>query len=238
MHNFFWVAARVCFEKQVVRAYFFEFGESSEILQTHCFIFFEKILFFFKWHQAKISLWTWSEFGDSPNSPNSLQTHMFSFFCYLLFLDKRNEFGVSLEILQTDSKFGPNSYVFIFSVLFFFGKRGMSLEWVWGFSLGILQTHPKLKWFLFFSLCVSLYCYLKHFLGREEWVWSKFGGSSNSLQTYSKLAPNSYGFILLFLLYCQLIVFILSVIFTGSFLRKRNEFGGSPKSLQSRWGHL
>jgi hypothetical protein len=76
-------------------------------------------------------------------------------------------------------------------------------------SLGILQTHPKLKWFLFFSVCFPFIVILNIFLGREEWVWSKFGGSSNSRQTYSKLAPNSYGFILLFLLYCQLIVFFI-----------------------------
>ena len=141
----------------------------------------------------------------------------FMFFYIILFLKKRNEFGVSSEILQTLSKlicfhffviyfFGQEEWVwsefgdspnwlqirsklicFHFFCFIFFGKRGMSLEWVWGFSLGILQTHPKLKWFLFFSVCVSLYCYLKHFLEREEWVWSKFGGSSNSLQTRSKL---------------------------------------------------
>jgi hypothetical protein len=72
-------------------------------------------------------------------------------------------------------------------------------------SLGILQTHPKLKWFLFFSVCFPFIVILNIFLGREEWVWSKFGGSSNSLQTYSKLAPNSYGFILvssLLSIYC------------------------------------
>ena len=93
--------------------------------------------------------WVWSEFGDSPNSP---QTHMisifsvFSLYCYLkhFFWEERNEFGVSLEVLQT----------------------------------------------------------------------------SNSLQTYSKLAPNSYGFILLFLLYCQLIVFW-----------KRNDFSFFPLTL-------
>ena len=174
--------------------------------------------------------WVWRFSKLSKLTPNS---YVFIFLLFAFFGQEEwvwSEFGDSPNWLQIRSKL----ICFHFFCFIFFWEKGNEF----GVSLGILQTHPKLKWFLFFSLCVSLYCYLKHFLGREEWVWSKFGGSSNSLQTYSKLAPNSYGFILLFLLYCQLIVFILSVIFTGSFLRKRNEFGGSPKSLQSRWGHL
>ena len=52
-------------------------------------------------------------------TPNSLQTHMF--FCYFIFWgEKRNEFGVSLEILQTHSKPAPNSYVFIFSAFTYY----------------------------------------------------------------------------------------------------------------------
>ena len=45
-------------------------------------------------------------------------------FCPLLFynfcLEKTNDFGVSLETLQTLSKLAPNSYVFIFSVFMLF----------------------------------------------------------------------------------------------------------------------
>ena len=187
-----------------------KFGPNSYLSTFFQFCFFGK------------EEWVWSEFGDSPNS------------------------------LQTHPKLAPNSYVFrffcficsfLFIIYFTFVGKG---EWVWS-EFGDSPNSPQTQMIIIFFCVFPFYCHLKHFLGREEWVWSKFGGCSNSLQTYSKLAPNSYGFILLFLLYCQLIVFsffekewvfIFSVIFTGSFLRKRNEFGGSPKSLQSRWGHL
>ena len=261
---------------------------SPNSLQTHMFSFFLYFFFIFTffWKRGMSLEWVWRFSKLSPNS-------YLSIFLNLLFLDKRNEFGVSLEILQTDCKFGPNSYVFMFFLFFsklspnslqtqmiscfivfslycffiFVWKRQTTLEWVWrfsklfpnslqshmfsgfsvffcsflfiiyftflgkgewvwnefGVSLGILQTHPKLKWFLFFSVCFPIIVILNIFLGREEWVWSKFGGSSNSLQTYSKLTPNSYGFILLFLLYSQLIVF--------SFFWKRNEFSFSLLDL-------
>ena len=46
--------------------------------------------------------WVWRFFKLSPNS--------YVFFNYFIFsLEKRNEFGVTLEILQTLSKLSPNS---------------------------------------------------------------------------------------------------------------------------------
>ena len=71
---------------------------------------------------------------------------LFFHFC----LEKTNDFGVSLEILQTLSKLAPNSYVSDFSVFFvLFYLLFVLLFWEkgneFGVSLGILQTHPKLK---------------------------------------------------------------------------------------------
>ena len=127
------------------------------------------------------------ELGVSLEKTHSKPSHMFSFFCYLLFLDKRNEFGVSLEILQTDSKFGPNSYVFIFSVYFFFGKR----EWVWsefGDSLwGFSKLTPNSNDFYFF-LCVFPFIVILNIFWEER---NEFGVSLEVLQTLSKLTPNS-----------------------------------------------
>ena len=78
----------------------------------------------------------------------------------------------------------------------FWGKRGMSLEWVWRFSKlspNSLQTRSKLKWFHFFC-CYFLFLFI-YIFGQEEWVWSGFGDSPNSLQTLSKLSPSSYVFL-------------------------------------------
>ena len=250
-----------------------EFGVSLEILQTLSklisFHFFEFTFF----GQEE---WVWSEFGDSPNwlqirsklicfhvfsillffgkrgmslewvwrfsklSPNSLQTQMiscfivFSLYCFFIFVWKRQTTLEWVWRFSTLSKLAPKSYVFrffcfflcfsIYYLFYFFGKRGMSLEWVWS-EFGDSPNSPQTQMISIFFCVFSHYCYLKHFfLGREEWVWSKFGGSSNSLQTYSKLTPNSYGFILLFLLYSQLIVFFIFlkkewvfIFFTGSF---------------------
>ena len=109
-------------------------------------------------------------------------------FCYLLFLDKRNEFGVSLEILQTDSKFGPNSYVFMFFLFYFFFEKRNEF----GVSLEIIQTLSKLtpnsiqtqmiSCFIVFPFIVFSFLF-----GKDKRLWSEFGDSPNSLQTRSKL---------------------------------------------------
>ena len=226
-----------------------EFGVSLEILQTlskltpnslqtHmvpcCSLFFFLVYYFFGKEE-----WVWSEFGDFPNS---LQTrsklicfHFFRFFfLFYFFLEKRNEF-------ENLSKLTPNSYVFIFSVLFFFTffwKRGMSLEWlisfhffeftffgqeewVWsefGDSPNWLQIRSKL-------ICFHVFSILLFFLGREEWVWSEFGDSPNSLQTHSKL--KWFHVLLCF-------PFIVFSFLFGKDKRLWSEFGDSPNSFQTR----
>ena len=103
-------------------------------LCTHIFLSlerfwrFSKLIFPFfvfvleKWHQANIS------------------SYVFSVFRYFIVsLEKRNEFGVSLEILQTLPKLAPSSY-FLYISSFFGGKE----EWVWsefGDFPNSLQTH-------------------------------------------------------------------------------------------------
>ena len=65
---------------------------------------------------------------------------MFSFSCYFIVsLDKRNEFGVSLEILQTLPKLAPSSHICFFISSFLGEKRNE-----FGVSLEILQTLSKL----------------------------------------------------------------------------------------------
>ena len=308
VHNFFLCLLSGCThifcEKESCARIFFwvwtEFAESLEVLQTHFFSssLSKKIA---KWHQAKISLWTWSdlqtllqtrsklicfslflfyfflvyfcfflkkeewvwsEFGDSPNS---LQTHMFSCFCYLLFFgqeewvwrfsqtdsqirsklisfhvfsilffgEKRNEFGVSLEILQTLSKLIPNSLqtrMFSdFSVLFvLFYLLFILLLWEkgneFGVSLGILQTHPKLKWLLFFSVCFPFIVILNIFFGEER---NEFGVSLEVVQTLSRLTPNSLQTHMVS--FCCFF-FIVNLLFF-SFFEKGNEFSFFPLSL-------
>jgi len=96
-------------QKKVVHAYFFEFGKILEILQTHfslfCFCF------------GKM---TSSKYFFVSLEPNS---YVFSVFRYFIVsLEKRNEFGVSLEILQTLPKLAPSSY-FLYISSFFGGKE-------------------------------------------------------------------------------------------------------------------
>ena len=121
-----------------------DFGVSLEILQTlsklapnsyvfRFFCFFCSFLFIIFFTFLGKGEWVWSEFGDSPNSP---QTQMISIFCCVFSLwEERNELGVSLEVLQTLFKLTPNSlqthmvsfccFFFIVNLLFFsfFWKR-------------------------------------------------------------------------------------------------------------------
>ena len=78
--------------KKVVHAYF---------LSLERFWRFSKLILpFFCFLKNDIKQRFWSEFGDFPSS---LQTHVFIVFCcFIASLEKRNEFGVSLEILQPD----------------------------------------------------------------------------------------------------------------------------------------
>ena len=72
---------------------------------------------------------------------------MFScFFYFTFFFEKRNEFGVSLEILQTLSKLDPNSNDFMFNCVFPLLFFHFCLEKTndFGVSLEILQTLSKL----------------------------------------------------------------------------------------------
>ena len=173
--------------------------------------------------------WVWREFGKSFFLKK--KRNMFENYIKQRFL--------CLEILQTHSKFAPNSFVFIFSVLFFlcyfcvFEKE----EWVWsefGDPPDTLQTRSKL-------ICVFL---LFHFWKRGlslEWVWrfsklspnsyvfmllfflekmNEFGVSLEILQTLSKLTPNSLQTLLCFLLFH----------FWGG---KEEEFGVSSEILQT-----
>ena len=189
-----------------------EFGDSPNWLQIRskliCFLYFT---FFLKRGMSLEWVWRFSKL-----SPNSIQTQMISCFivlslyCFFIFVRKRQ---TTLEWVWRFSKLSPNSlqtHMFsdfsVFFVLFYllfillFWEKGHEF----GVCLGILQAHPKLTWFLFF-LCFPFIVILNIFFGEER---NEFGVSlevlqtSNSLQTYSKLAPNSYGFILLFLLYC------------------------------------
>ena len=179
---FFW-------KNDIKQRFLCEFGVSLEILQTrsklicfHCFLFFH--CFFGK------EEWVWSAFGDSPNSPQTRSKLIYFYFFkfHLFWGEKRNEFGVSLEILQTLSKLTPNSiqtqmiscYI-VFSLYWFFmfvWKRHTTLEWVWRFSKlspNSPQTRSKLKGFHFFYF---------------TFFWKR-GMSLERVWRVSKLAPNS-----------------------------------------------
>ena len=148
--------------------------------------------------------WVWRFSKLAPNS----YVFIFLFYLFLFyfcFLKKRNEFGVSLEILQTRSKL----ICFHFFVIYSFWTRGMSLEWVWRFSKltpNSVQTH-MFSCFFYFT-----------FFGKEEWVCSEFGDSPNSLQTRSK--PKWFPSL------------FFSFLF-GKNKRFWSELGGSPNSLQT-----
>ena len=188
-----------------------KFGDSPNWLQIRsklvCFHIFSILLFFGK------EEWVWSEFGDSPKS---LQTRskLKRFHVLLCFplsfhvcLEKTNDFGVSLGVLQTLSKLTPNSlqtFLVLFYLFYFLGKRGMSLEWVWGFSK--LTTNSN---HFYFVLCVFPLLLTQTFFWEER---NENGVSLKVLQTFSKLTPNSLQTHMVsfccFLLFCQLIVFL------------------------------
>ena len=89
VHNFFWVGARFFLKNKLCTHIFLSLERVRRFSKLIFSFFLKNPIFFEKWHQAKISLWTWSEFGDSPNSllslervwrefeepPNLLQTH-------------------------------------------------------------------------------------------------------------------------------------------------------------------
>ena len=92
-------------------------------------------VFFFSYFLLKRGMSLERVWRFSKLSPNSLQTQMISFWSYVFsfivfsfLFEKTNDFGVSLEILQTPSKLAPNSYVFIFSVFMLFSFYFTFLE--------------------------------------------------------------------------------------------------------------
>ena len=151
--------------------------ERSRRFSKLMFSFFWKTTFFFeKWHQAKISLWTWSDLQTLQTRSKLICFHFFCFifFLFYFFFEKEewvwSEFGDSPNSLQT--------HVFSFLCYLLFWTRGMSLEWVWRFSKltpNSVQTHM----FMFFLFCL--------FLEKRN----EFGVSLEIFQTFSKLDPNS-----------------------------------------------
>ena len=181
------------------------------------FLFLKKTLFFEKWHQAKISLWVWSEFGYSPSS---LQTHMFSFFSFFLFFWKR---GMSLEWVWRFFKLSPNSLqahmFFLFHLLW--GEERNEF----GVRLEIFQTFSKLTSNSLQTQMISFFrvFFLYGFFHVCLEKTIDLGVSWEIIQKLSRLAPNSYVFI-----------FPLSFSFLFTFfLDKRNEFGVGLEILQT-----
>ena len=111
-------------------------------------------------------------------APNSyVFIFLFFFLCYLCFLKKRNEFGVSLEILQARSKLICFHFSVFFPILLFLEKRNE-----FGVGLEILHTLSKLT-----PNSLQTHMFFCYFI---------FGGEKlGILQTHSKPAPNSYVFI-------------------------------------------
>ena len=148
----------------------------SKLICFHFFVFFKNILLFF-WKRGMSLEWVWR---FSKLSPNSIQTQMISCFIVLfpllftfIFVRKRQTI---LEWVWRFSKLAPNSlqthmfsdFSVFFLVLFYllfillFWEKGHEF----GVSLGILQTHPKLTWFLFF-LCFPFIVILNIFFGKR-----------------------------------------------------------------------
>jgi hypothetical protein len=106
-------------------------------------------------------------------------------------LEKRNELGVSLEILPTLPKLAPSSYVLFISSLWGEERNefGVSLEifrTLSKFTSNSLQTQMISFFRVFF-----LYCFFHVCLEKTN----DLGVSLEIIQTLSKLAPNSYVFI-------------------------------------------
>ena len=79
------------------------FGDSPNSLQTHMF-------FLIVFSLEKRDEWLWRFSKLSPNSPQTRsKLKGFHFFLFYFFFEKRNEFGASLESLQTLSKLSANS---------------------------------------------------------------------------------------------------------------------------------
>ena len=163
-----------------------EFGVSLDILQArsklicfHCFLLFH--CFFGK------EEWAWSEFGDSSNSPQTRSKLICSF--YFIFCGGKR--GMSLEWVWRFSKLTSNSLqtqmISFFRVVFLYCFFHVCLEKTndLGVSWEIIQTLPKLapnSYVFIFSVVIFFSIYIS--FGQEEWVWSGFGDSSNSLQTH------------------------------------------------------
>ena len=251
---FYGLAARIFFlkknctrifflKKNCARIFFWvwrEFGDSPN--SFCCRIFFEKNIIKKNenWHQAIISLWVWSEFGDSPNSlqtrPKLTGTCLlnvnFLFFWFFLFFSKKNrkqnEFGESPNSLQTQKKICVHNFFWPFLDrlhAYFSWKKScariffLSLERVWRFS----------KLILFFVFFFAKKWNLKensknwHQANMSLWVWAEFGESLENLQTHSTLTGK-----------CLFDVnFHFFWLFVCKKKRKQNEFGKSPKSLQT-----
>ena len=113
----------------------------------------------------------------------------------------------------------PNSFFLFFKIFRKFLKITsnkdffVSLEWVFS------KLDPNSYVFIF------LFFLLNFFFGKEEWIWSEFGDSPNSLQTRSKLKWFHFG-----LMFFPLLSF--SFLF-GKDERLWSEFGDSPNSLQT-----
>ena len=152
---------------------------------------------------ARIFFWVWKDFGDSPKSffpflflfwKNDIKQRFLCEFgesplapnsyVFSVSLEKRNEFGVSLEILQTLPKLAPSSYFFYISS--FFGEKRNEF----GVSLEIFQTLSKLisnplqTQMISFFRVFFLYCFFPCLFERFR---SGFGDYPNSLQARSKL---------------------------------------------------
>ena len=216
-----------------------EFGESPNSLQTQKNICVHNLflsgarIFFLKKKCARIFF----EFGESLEILQTLFFFQKSFQFWQLHQATLCEFGDSPNSLQTHSKLAPNSYAFIFSVLFsilllcfwkeewvwtkfapnsyvfmffyFFWKRWMSLEWGWRFSklAPNSQTRSKLKGVF-----------------ATSFVWGKRGMSLEWVWRFSKLSPNSLQTQMISFVQCVFPLLFSSFLF-GKDERLWSEFG-------------